>query len=113
MQAIVRTGLLQDGTLAAQDEAAGLAVAVLDPQPGERILDACAAPGGKTIYSAQRMQRSSADSARLDTQHSGMVLATDVSSQRLKLVEQAACAAGVQHLVRTAAGDLRRVATDR
>lgn len=38
-----------------QDEAAGLVVALLDPQPGETILDACAAPGGKTLFAATRM----------------------------------------------------------
>lgn len=35
-----------------QDAAAALAVRVLDPQPGERILDLCAAPGGKTMQMA-------------------------------------------------------------
>lgn len=45
------TSLLQ-----VQDEAAGLVVALLDPQPGEAVLDACAAPGGKTMYCAARMQ---------------------------------------------------------
>jgi 16S rRNA methyltransferase RsmB/F len=38
-----------------QDEAAGLVVALLDPQPGESILDACAAPGGKSLFAAARM----------------------------------------------------------
>ena len=38
-----------------QDEAAGLVVALLDPQPGEAVLDACAAPGGKTLFAAARM----------------------------------------------------------
>ncbi len=37
-----------DGRVSVQDEAAQLAAQLLDPQPGERILDACAAPGGKT-----------------------------------------------------------------
>jgi 16S rRNA methyltransferase RsmB/F len=41
--------------LQVQDEAAGLVVALLDPQPGEAILDACAAPGGKTLFAAARM----------------------------------------------------------
>lgn len=38
-----------------KDESAALVVALLDPQPGERILDACAAPGGKTMFAAERM----------------------------------------------------------
>lgn len=46
-----RCGLAQ-----VQDEAAGLVVAVLDPQPGERVLDCCAAPGGKALFAAARMQ---------------------------------------------------------
>ncbi len=38
------------GWVSVQDEAAQLSARLLDPQPGERILDACAAPGGKTIH---------------------------------------------------------------
>lgn len=38
------------GWLSVQDPAAQLAKDLLDPQPGERILDACAAPGGKTAH---------------------------------------------------------------
>lgn len=37
-----------------QDEAAGMVVAMLGPQPGELLLDACAAPGGKTLFAAAR-----------------------------------------------------------
>ena len=36
-----------------QDPSTILACDLLDPQPGENILDACAAPGGKTAYLAQ------------------------------------------------------------
>ena len=43
--------------LQVQDEAAGLVVLMLDPQPGERILDACAAPGGKAMFAAILMQQ--------------------------------------------------------
>lgn len=39
-----------------QDEASQLISCLLDPQPGERILDACAAPGGKATHVAQLMQ---------------------------------------------------------
>ena len=38
------------GLVSVQDEAAQLAAALLDAQPGSRVLDACAAPGGKTAH---------------------------------------------------------------
>jgi 16S rRNA (cytosine967-C5)-methyltransferase len=38
----------EEGWFAVQDQASAFVVATLDPQPGERILDLCAAPGGKT-----------------------------------------------------------------
>ena len=38
----------QEGWVSVQDAGAQQAAQLLDPQPGERILDACAAPGGKT-----------------------------------------------------------------
>lgn len=43
------------GEVIAQDEASQLVTYLLDPQPGERILDASAAPGGKTTHIAQLM----------------------------------------------------------
>jgi 16S rRNA C967 or C1407 C5-methylase (RsmB/RsmF family)/NOL1/NOP2/fmu family ribosome biogenesis protein len=47
--------LARVGALYAQDPAALSAVAALDPQPGERVLDLCAAPGGKSTAIADRM----------------------------------------------------------
>jgi 16S rRNA (cytosine967-C5)-methyltransferase len=44
-----------DGRISVQDAAAQLAVELLDPQAGERILDACAAPGGKTCHVLERV----------------------------------------------------------
>lgn len=44
------------GLFAVQDEASQLITYLLDPKPGERVLDACAAPGGKTSHIAQCMQ---------------------------------------------------------
>lgn len=43
-----------DGEFIVQDPGTRLAVDLLDPQPGERILDACAAPGGKAVQLAWR-----------------------------------------------------------
>ncbi len=54
-----------------QDPSTLLACDLLAPQPGERILDACAAPGGKTTYIAQLME------------NSGEIVACDASPARL------------------------------
>ena len=45
----------KDGWWQVQDEASQLVVVTLDPQPGESVWDACAAPGGKSRYIARRM----------------------------------------------------------
>jgi 16S rRNA (cytosine967-C5)-methyltransferase len=65
-----------DGRLSVQDAAAQLAVELLEPQPGERILDACAAPGGKTSHVLER------------TNGAARVLALDVSDSRLDRVRE-------------------------
>lgn len=44
------------GRATPQDEASMRVVELLDPQPGERVLDLCAAPGGKTTHAAERMR---------------------------------------------------------
>jgi len=44
-----------EGKVSVQDAAAQLAVELLAPQAGERILDACAAPGGKTCHVLERV----------------------------------------------------------
>ena len=43
-----------DGDFIVQDPGTGLAIELLAPQSGERVLDACAAPGGKTAQIAWR-----------------------------------------------------------
>ena len=66
-----------------QDPGTLLAVNELDPQPGESILDLCAAPGGKTAYIAQRMQ------------NRGRIVARDNQLNRLKLVRENCARLGV------------------
>lgn len=63
---------LADGRCYAQDPSTALAPLLLAPQPGMRVLDACAAPGGKTALLAQLME------------NSGVVVATDSSAARLR-----------------------------
>ena len=65
-----------EGHFSVQDETAQRAAMLLDPRPGERVLDLCAAPGTKTTHLAEL----SGDAA--------FVFAADVSSSRLERVEQ-------------------------
>lgn len=67
-----------EGRWSVQDESAQYAAALLDPQPGESVLDLCAAPGGKTTHLAERME------------NSGSILAADVDADRLARVGSAA-----------------------
>jgi 16S rRNA (cytosine967-C5)-methyltransferase len=55
LQEVIKSGLMGSGAVLVQDEGAGLVVEVLNPRPGERILDACAAPGGKSFFIADRV----------------------------------------------------------
>ncbi|MFK8042147.1 MAG: 16S rRNA (cytosine(967)-C(5))-methyltransferase RsmB [Congregibacter sp.] len=65
-----------DGLCSVQDEAAQMAAQLLAPKPGERILDACAAPGGKSGHI-------------LEQQGSELCLtATDISEDRLHRVQE-------------------------
>lgn len=65
-----------DGWWSVQDEAAMLAAQLLNPMPGEKILDLCAAPGGKTIQLAEL----SGDQAS--------IVACDLSEGRLRRVQE-------------------------
>ncbi len=72
------------GHFTVQDEAAQLVSCLLDPKPGERVLDACCAPGGKTTHMAELMQ------------NIGEVVACDINQSRLGLVEAQADRLGIE-----------------
>ena len=59
-----------------QEASAMSAVALLDPQPGERICDLCAAPGGKTTQIAGRMQGE------------GLLLCNEINPKRAKILSR-------------------------
>ncbi|MEJ0091287.1 MAG: 16S rRNA (cytosine(967)-C(5))-methyltransferase RsmB [Limisphaerales bacterium] len=73
----------RDGWFYIQDPSTLLAARELDPQPGETVLDLCAAPGGKTTFIAQLMN------------NQGRIVARDVSEDRLKLIKENCTRLGV------------------
>jgi len=76
----------QAGGFYVQDPSTLLAVHELDPQPGEAILDFCAAPGGKTTHIAQLMH------------NHGRIIAHDIDSSRIKLIEENCSRLGVSNV---------------
>lgn len=83
-----------DGQISVQDAAAQLAAGLLDAQPGERILDACAAPGGKTAHVLE-LQPQLTEMVALD--HDGERLArVEQNLERLQLSASVICADATQ-----------------
>ena len=78
------TDALNLGRCYIQDPSTAIACELLDPQPGEKILDACAAPGGKTGYIAQLMK------------NRGLIVACDRDPERLRVLEFNATQLGIQ-----------------
>ncbi|HHY36740.1 MAG TPA: 16S rRNA (cytosine(967)-C(5))-methyltransferase RsmB [Firmicutes bacterium] len=87
------------GFFQVQDEASQLAVHVLAPRPGERILDACAAPGGKTTHIAQLMG------------DEGAIWASDVHPHKLDLIRENCRRLGIKS-VHVVARDARKWGED-
>jgi 16S rRNA (cytosine967-C5)-methyltransferase len=78
------TNALNRGHCYVQDPSTVFACRLLDPLPGERILDACAAPGGKTTYIAELMK------------NRGQIAACDRESERLRVLEENIAKLGAQ-----------------
>jgi 16S rRNA (cytosine967-C5)-methyltransferase len=83
---------LKAGFYIIQDEASQMVTSILDPKPGERILDACAAPGGKTLHIAQRME------------NGGEIYALDLTKRKLNRIEEMCQRLGIK-IVKTMKGD--------
>lgn len=96
MQSVLRSGFIERGQGLVMDEGAGGVVRIVDPQPGERILDACAAPGGKSLYMADMMG---------DT---GIITSVDLNERRLGLLASEADRLGIG-IIHTVTGDLREL----
>ena len=82
------------GWFVVQDEASQLVALLAGPAPGRRVLDTCAAPGGKTTAFA------SAD-------HTALVVACDVRDRRMELLQRTVTATGAANVALVQADLLR------
>ena len=78
-----RRALVDEGTVTMQDLGAMLVTDVLDPQPGETVIDGAAAPGGKTTHIAERMR------------DRGRIIACDVHQGKLERLSARVAAMGI------------------
>ncbi|MDF2522089.1 MAG: rRNA ((967)-C(5))-methyltransferase [Clostridia bacterium] len=73
----------KDGLYQIQDESSMLIGHVLDPKPGELIIDACSAPGGKATHAAELMG------------NNGIIIARDIHKHKLELIQQSCRRLGI------------------
>ncbi len=71
------------GLFQVQDESSMMVAQILDPKPGELVIDVCSAPGGKATHIAQLMQ------------NKGEVIARDVHEHKIKLIKEASERLGI------------------
>ena len=88
--------LFSEGAITIQDESSQLVAPTLDLQGDEQVLDACAAPGGKTAHMASYLT-------------SGKVMALDLYDHKLDLIQENAERLGVTDRVQTQKLDARKV----
>jgi len=88
--------VFKGGLFTVQDESSQLVAHILGVRPGQRVLDTCSAPGGKTTHMAQLMQ------------NKGEIVAVDINPQKLKLVEQLAGRLGID-IIKTVESDARKL----
>ncbi len=77
-QSLADLASFQSGFFTIQGESSALIAPLLNPMPGQEVLDLCSAPGGKTTHLAELMG------------DSGIIHAVDLHSHRLQLVDSAA-----------------------
>ncbi|MDD6893295.1 MAG: 16S rRNA (cytosine(967)-C(5))-methyltransferase RsmB [Lactobacillus sp.] len=95
---VINTQAFLDGLVTIQDESALLAVESMQVESSDQVLDACAAPGGKTVQIA----------AALDVKSGGSVTALDIHPHKIKLIEKNAQRLGVADRVHACQLDARK-----
>lgn len=96
---IVSNNIYDEGYYSIQDEASMLTSEKLNPQKGDFVMDVCAAPGGKTLAIAERMD------------NKGTIVASDIYKRKLDIIEKEAKRLGVTNIV-TRTWDATRLDSD-
>ncbi|WP_236588239.1 16S rRNA (cytosine(967)-C(5))-methyltransferase RsmB [Tumebacillus amylolyticus] len=93
---VAKLPAFQEGLCTVQDESSMLVAQALAPEKGMRVLDCCAAPGGKTTHLAELMG------------DEGEVFAVDIHEHKIELIFNVADRLGLQSIT-AQAGDIRDV----
>jgi 16S rRNA (cytosine967-C5)-methyltransferase len=94
---IINSEFYKNGYFSVQDESSQIVSLILDPKPGQIILDACSAPGTKANHIAELMN------------NKGRIISCDINNKRLKLVNNDAKRLG-NSIIKTICADARNLA---
>ncbi len=72
---ITNTDEFKNGLFQIQDESSMLVAQIMNPKPGDFVIDVCSAPGGKTTHIAQKME------------NKGKIIARDIHEHKLNLIK--------------------------
>lgn len=86
LSGISQMDLFRKGFFSIQDESAALPILLLSPKPGERVIDMCAAPGGKTTFIGEMMQ------------NSGDIIAVDKYESKLQFIRMSCERLGIRNV---------------
>ena len=86
---ITKSRMYKEGFFHVQDIASQTVVSVLNPVKDERVLDVCAAPGGKSFTTAQYMQ------------NTGEIISCDLYEKRVELIKKGAVRLGISNITAT------------
>ncbi len=92
---LVDTEEFREGLFTIQDESSMIVAPALDVQPDDRVLDTCAAPGGKTTHIASYLK-------------DGSVMALDIHKRKTRLIQENAQRLGYGDIIQTKALDARK-----
>jgi len=93
------TSWFTDGLISIQDESSMLVARIVDPRPGMKILDCCAAPGGKTTHIAELMK------------NQGSIIAYDIHEHKKQLIDAKTDRLGLD-AIKSKIGDARELANE-